>query len=37
MDFKRAAGERAAAYVESGMRSGLGTGSTVYWTIRRLG
>ena len=37
MDLKRAAGERAAEFVESGMLIGLGTGSTVYWTIRRLG
>jgi ribose 5-phosphate isomerase A len=37
MDLKRIAGERAADYVENGMRIGLGSGSTVYWTIRRLG
>jgi ribose 5-phosphate isomerase A len=34
---KRMAGERAAELVENGMRIGLGSGSTVYWTIRRLG
>jgi ribose 5-phosphate isomerase A len=34
---KQQAGERAAAFVESGMVVGLGTGSTVYWTIRSLG
>lgn len=31
------AGERAAEFVSGGMNIGLGTGSTVYWTIRRLG
>ncbi|MDM7935589.1 MAG: ribose-5-phosphate isomerase RpiA [Methanothrix sp.] len=35
--MKRAAGESAAAQVEDGMVVGLGTGSTVAWTIRRLG
>ncbi|HOT07095.1 MAG: Ribose-5-phosphate isomerase A [Methanosaeta sp. PtaB.Bin039] len=34
---KRAAGESAADLVEDGMVVGLGTGSTVAWTIRRLG
>lgn len=34
---KRAAGERAADLVKSGMVVGLGTGSTVAWTIKRLG
>ncbi len=34
---KRAAGESAAALVEDGMVVGLGTGSTVAWTIQRLG
>lgn len=37
MDPKQLAGERGAAYVQDGMVVGLGTGSTVYWTIRRLG
>jgi ribose 5-phosphate isomerase A len=37
MDSKRAAGEKAAEYVKNGMRIGLGTGSTVYWTIVKLG
>src|SRR5512137_1237597 len=36
-DAKRAAGEAAAELVKSGMVVGLGTGSTVAWTIRRLG
>jgi len=34
---KQRAGERAADFVRDGMVVGLGTGSTVYWTIRRLG
>jgi ribose 5-phosphate isomerase A len=34
---KRAAGESAAHLVKDGMVIGLGTGSTVAWTIRRLG
>jgi len=34
---KRAAGEAAADLVKSGMAVGLGTGSTVAWTIKRLG
>ncbi|GGG72771.1 ribose-5-phosphate isomerase RpiA [Paenibacillus radicis (ex Gao et al. 2016)] len=37
MDAKRLAGERAADYVEDGMAVGLGTGSTVYWTLMKLG
>src|SRR5512137_2157606 len=36
-DAKRAAGEAAAELVKSGMVVGLGTGSTVAWTIRPLG
>ena len=36
-DAKRAAGEHAAALVSSGMRVGLGTGSTVHHTIVALG
>jgi len=34
---KQRAGERAAEFVQDEMIVGLGTGSTVYWTIRRLG
>ncbi len=34
---KRLAGEEAAELVKSGMVVGLGTGSTVAWTIRKLG
>lgn len=34
---KEATGRHAAGYVEDGMRVGLGTGSTVHWTIIELG
>lgn len=34
---KKAAGERAVDFVESGMRVGLGTGSTSAWFVRALG
>ena len=34
---KRAAGEAAAEMVRDGMVLGLGTGSTVAWTIKRIG
>ncbi len=36
-DAKKLAGEAAAELVKSGMVVGLGTGSTVAWTIKRLG
>ena len=36
-DAKKAAGEAAAELVKSNMVVGLGTGSTVAWTIKRLG
>ncbi len=36
-DMKRIAGEKAAEYVKDGMVVGLGTGSTVYYTILKLG
>jgi ribose 5-phosphate isomerase A len=36
-DAKKAAGESAARLVKEGMVVGLGTGSTVAWTIRKLG
>lgn len=36
-DQKKLAGEAAAKYVKSGMVVGLGTGSTVYYTILKLG
>ncbi|MCW3464649.1 ribose-5-phosphate isomerase RpiA [Chitinophaga nivalis] len=34
---KKAAGEKAAAYIQPGMTVGLGTGSTAYYTILRIG
>ncbi len=36
-DAKKSAGEAAAELVKNGMVVGLGTGSTVAWTIKRLG
>jgi ribose 5-phosphate isomerase A len=36
-ELKRAAGERAADFVEEGMVVGMGTGTTVLFTIRKLG
>lgn len=37
MDLKQAAGERACEYVKDGDVVGLGTGSTAYYAIKRLG
>jgi ribose 5-phosphate isomerase A len=37
MNQKKAAGEKAIEFVRDGMTIGLGTGSTVYWTIKGLG
>ncbi len=37
MNEKQLAGEKAAEYVKEGMIVGLGTGSTVYYTIMKLG
>jgi ribose 5-phosphate isomerase A len=37
MDAKRRAGERAIEFVEDGMAVGLGTGTTAYWAVERLG
>lgn len=37
MDAKRAAAERAVDYIHDGMIVGLGTGSTAYWAIKKLG
>lgn len=37
MNLKQMAGEKAAEYIEDGMVLGLGTGSTVYYTILRIG
>lgn len=36
MDPKRTSGRRAAEFVESGMTLGLGTGSTVFFTLERI-
>ena len=35
--FKKIAGEKAVEYIEDGMVIGLGSGSTVYWTLKKLG
>ncbi|HVF45176.1 MAG TPA: ribose-5-phosphate isomerase RpiA [Pyrinomonadaceae bacterium] len=37
MDAKQRAGARAAEFVEDGMTVGLGTGSTAYWLVERIG
>ncbi|PGX12897.1 ribose-5-phosphate isomerase RpiA [Bacillus sp. AFS033286] len=37
MNLKQLAGEYAADFVQDGMKVGLGTGSTVYWMIQKLG
>lgn len=37
MNPKQLAGEKAAEYIESGMTVGLGTGSTAYWAIQKIG
>ncbi len=37
MDKKRAAGEKATEFIKDRMIVGLGTGSTVYYTINKLG
>lgn len=37
MNLKQVAGERAIEYVKDGMVVGLGTGSTTYFAIKRLG
>ncbi|WP_186577903.1 ribose-5-phosphate isomerase RpiA [Aquibacillus kalidii] len=34
---KQLAGEKATEFIKDGMVLGLGTGSTVYWTIQKLG
>lgn len=36
-DQKRLVGEKAADYIKDGMTVGLGSGSTVYWTLKKLG
>lgn len=35
--YKKTAGEKAVEYIEDGMVIGLGSGSTVYWTLKKLG
>ncbi|MBM7651365.1 hypothetical protein [Neobacillus cucumis] len=35
--MKKIVGEKAAQYVKDGIVIGLGTGSTVYYTINKLG
>lgn len=37
MKAKQIAGEKAAEYVKEGMIVGLGTGSTAYWAIKKIG
>lgn len=37
INVKQLAAEKAVGYVEDGMKVGLGTGSTAYWAIRKLG
>jgi ribose 5-phosphate isomerase A len=37
VNVKQLAAEKAVEYVEDGMKVGLGTGSTAYWAIRKLG
>lgn len=34
---KKAVGEKAAEYIQDGMTIGLGSGSTVYWMMKKLG
>lgn len=37
MNPKKIAAERAVDYIEDGMTVGLGTGSTAYWAIKKIG
>lgn len=37
MKAKQIAGEKAAEYVKDGMIVGLGTGSTAYWAVKKVG
>ncbi|HZT59561.1 MAG TPA: ribose-5-phosphate isomerase RpiA [Pyrinomonadaceae bacterium] len=37
MDAKQRAGEKSVEFIEDGMTVGLGTGSTAYWVVERLG
>jgi ribose 5-phosphate isomerase A len=36
-EMKKIAGEKAVEFIQDGMNIGLGTGSTVYWAIQKLG
>lgn len=37
MNMKKIAADRAVEWVQDGMTVGLGTGSTAYWAIQRIG
>lgn len=37
MDAKKIAAEKAVEYIEKGMTVGLGTGTTAYWAIQKIG
>src|SRR5205085_4547524 len=37
MDAKQRAGAKSVEFIEDGMTVGLGTGSTAYWMVERLG
>ena len=37
MDIKQVIGEKATEYVKDGMIVGLGTGSTAYWAVKKIG
>ncbi|MGF7045547.1 ribose 5-phosphate isomerase A [Paenibacillus sp. DS2015] len=37
MNMKRISAERAVQYIKDGMKVGLGTGSTAYWAIQKIG
>ena len=37
MDIKQVIGEKATEYIDDGMIVGLGTGSTAYWAIQKIG
>ncbi|NRV12980.1 ribose 5-phosphate isomerase [Clostridium beijerinckii] len=37
MDQKRVAGEKSTEYIKDGMILGLGTGSTAYYMIKKVG
>ena len=37
MDIKQVIGEKATEYIDDGMIVGLGTGSTAYWAVKKIG